>query len=79
MTRLILPLVAFAALAPLARAGISFTSPSAGAKLSAGNSITVNWQDGGDGPSTGDLTTYQLFLCAGGNSAGQNVSDNLHT
>jgi hypothetical protein len=61
-----LPLAAFAALAPLASAGVSFTSPKAGAKLTAGSAISVKWAEGGTGPKLTDLLTYQLFLCAGG-------------
>ena len=74
MTRLIGTIAALAALAAYVDAGVSFTSPKAGAKLVAGNSIEVKWDDGGDGPKLADLTTFQLFLCAGGNTAGQIVS-----
>jgi hypothetical protein len=64
MARLLLPLAALAALAPLAGA-IKFTTPKAGATLTGGQSLTVEWADGGDGPAIADLTTYELFLCAG--------------
>lgn len=67
MTRLFLTLAALAALTPLASAGIKFTSPAAGAKLTAGTAITVKWEEGGDGPALTDLLNYQLFLVAGGN------------
>ena len=66
MTRLLLPLTAFAALAPLVSAGIKFTSPAAGDKLTAGTAIEVEWEEGGDGPKISDLTTYQLILVGGG-------------
>ncbi len=78
MVRLLASVVAFAALTPFACGGIVFTSPSAGAELVAGKSFSVKWEDGGEGPNTADLMTYELFLCAGGNSAGQNVSESLH-
>ncbi len=78
MVRLLAPIVAFAALIPFTCGGIVFTSPSAGTQLVAGKSISVEWEDGGEGPNTADLMTYELFLCAGGNSAGQNVSESLH-
>jgi hypothetical protein len=74
MARLIFSLAALVALAPFASAGISFKSPQAGATLTAGQSITIEWEDGGDGPAITDLTTYELFLCAGGNEAGTFVS-----
>ena len=71
MTRLLLPFAAFAALAPLVSAGIKFTSPAAGSKQTAGTAITVEWEEGGDGPSIDDLTTYQVILVAGGQDADQ--------
>jgi hypothetical protein len=66
MARLLLPLAAFAALAPLVSAGIQFTSPAPGDKLTAGNAINIEWEEGGTGPKLTDLATYNLFLCAGG-------------
>ncbi|CAO2652834.1 Nn.00g022450.m01.CDS01 [Neocucurbitaria sp. VM-36] len=69
MARLILPLVALAALVPYVSAGVSFTKPKAGTKLTAGSAIDVEWEDGGDGPKLSELLSYELFLCAGGNDA----------
>jgi hypothetical protein len=66
MPRLLLPLVALAALAPLVSAGVKFTNPAPGDKLKAGTAITVEWEEGGTGPKLTDLSTFQLFLCAGG-------------
>jgi hypothetical protein len=66
MARLLLPLAALAALAPLVSAGVKFTSPAPGDKLTAGSSIDVEWEEGGTGPKLTDLATYNLFLCAGG-------------
>ncbi|KAF9693943.1 hypothetical protein EKO04_007763 [Ascochyta lentis] len=66
MTRLLLPFTALAALAPLVSAGIKFTSPAAGAKLTAGTAIEIEWEEGGSGPSISDLTTYQVILVGGG-------------
>ena len=60
-------LALLAAITPFALADIEFTSPTAGAKLTGGGSISIEWQDSGSAPSISDLTTYQLFLCAGGN------------
>ncbi|KAI8931237.1 hypothetical protein NX059_011585 [Plenodomus lindquistii] len=69
MARLLISLAALAALAPLATAGVSFTSPAAGAKLTGGTSLIAKWEEGGDGPKLADLQTYQVFLMAGGNDA----------
>lgn len=77
MARLLLPFVAFASLAPLASAGIKFTSPEAGATLTAGNSIVVEWEEGGTGPKISELSTYELFLCGGGDTDADRVSGNL--
>ncbi|KAF2469640.1 beta-1,6-glucan boisynthesis protein-like protein [Lindgomyces ingoldianus] len=51
----------------LVAADVQFTSPKAGDTLTGGTAIVVEWKDSGDAPSISDLTTYQLFLCAGGN------------
>ena len=74
MTRLLLPLTAFVALAPLVSAGIKFISPAAGDKLTAGTAIEVEWEEGGTGPSISDLTTYQVILVAGGQKPEEQVS-----
>jgi len=60
-------LLLLAASAPFAFADVEFTTPAAGATLTAGGTIAVAWKDSGDAPSISDLSTYQLFLCAGGN------------
>ncbi|CAA9961771.1 hypothetical protein PTMSG1_05148 [Pyrenophora teres f. maculata] len=68
MTRILLPLAALvAALSPLVHAGIQFTSPAAGAQLTAGTAITVQWTEGGTGPKLSELQSYQLQLVVGGN------------
>ncbi|KAF1926367.1 uncharacterized protein M421DRAFT_67686 [Didymella exigua CBS 183.55] len=66
MTRLLLSFTALAALAPLVSAGIKFKSPIAGAELTAGTAIEIEWEEGGTGPSISELTTYQLILVGGG-------------
>lgn len=71
MTRSLLPFAALAFLAPLVRAGIKFTSPAAGAKLTAGTAIEIEWEASGTGPSISDLTTYQLILVGGGQKAAE--------
>lgn len=57
----VLPLLNFAS------ADIEFTSPAAGMTLTGGGAITITWQDSGIAPSLSDLSTYSLYLCAGGN------------
>lgn len=66
MTRLLVPVTVFAALAPLVSAGIKFTKPAAGTTLKAGTAIEVAWEEGGTGPKISDLTTYTLTLVGGG-------------
>lgn len=63
-----------ATLLPLAFADVQFTSPAAGATLAAASPIAIKWKDSGDGIALTDLTTYTLFLCAGGNDAASFVS-----
>lgn len=67
MGRILAPLAVLTALTTLASAGIHITSPKGGATLKAGDSIKVEWEEKGSGPGADDLTTYQLFLCAGPN------------
>jgi len=74
MPRLLLPLVAAAALVPLASAGIKWISPEAGATLTAGTAISVEWEDDGKEPKLADMLTYQLSLMAGGNKVDTFVS-----
>lgn len=77
MPRILAPLAVVTALVSLANAGIQFQKPAAGAKLTAGSAIEVTWKDGGDGPALSDLTTYELFLCAGGNDPDEIVSHTI--
>ena len=47
---------------------VEFTKPAGGASLTGGTTIQIEWKDSGNAPSISDLTSYQLFLCAGGNA-----------
>ncbi|TKA52460.1 hypothetical protein B0A49_11990 [Cryomyces minteri] len=67
----LLPLLA--ALASSALADVAFTSPAAGAKIQGGGPISVAWRDSGYAPALSALTSYQLFLCAGGNDATNHI------
>lgn len=73
MTRILAPLAVVVALTTLVN-GIKFTKPEAGSTLKAGSALSAAWQDGGDGPEIADLTTYTLWLCAGGNDVNTIVS-----
>jgi hypothetical protein len=75
MTRILVPFAAVvAALSPLVHAGIKFTSPAAGDKLTAGTAIAVKWEEAGSGPELADLLSYQLQLIVGGNKGEEQVS-----
>ena len=52
---------------PLAIADVRFLTPNAGSTAEGGGALQVSWEDSGSDPALSDLTTYQLFLCAGGN------------
>lgn len=70
MGRLLAPLAVLTTLATLVSAGIDITSPEKGTTLTAGDAIDVKWDFAGSGPDADDLTTYQVFLCAGPNDPG---------
>lgn len=74
MGRVLVPLALLTTLATLASAGIEITSPAKGAKLKANDAIEVKWDFAGSGPSQDDLTTYQVFLCAGPQDPGNAVT-----
>jgi hypothetical protein len=63
------PLPLLAALISTTFADVKFTSPIAGHSYTGGGTLSITWADSGVAPSISDLTTYQLFLCAGGNDA----------
>lgn len=71
------PLALFATLAPLVSADIQFTSPAAGTTLTGGSALVIEWKDSGESPALADLTTYELFLFAGGNEDAEMVSNRL--
>ena len=52
--------------ASTAFADIRFLTPAAGATVQGAGALQVSWEDSGNEPALEDLTTYQLFLCAGG-------------
>lgn len=58
---------------PLAFADVEFTVPAAGASVAGGTAFKVTWTDSGSAPSISDLTSYQLFLEAGSNTAPQQL------
>lgn len=58
----------------IALADVEFTVPPAGATIRAGDVITAHWKDSGNGPRIAELTTYDLYLCAGGDTPDSYVS-----
>ncbi|PMD40742.1 hypothetical protein L207DRAFT_554394 [Hyaloscypha variabilis F] len=58
---------------PLALADVKFTVPAASASVAGGTAFTVTWTDSGSAPSISDLTSYQLFLESGSNTAPQQL------
>ena len=62
-----LSLLTTAFLTSIVLADVQFTTPSAGAIIPGGGSLSIAWGESGSSPAISDLTTYQLFLCAGGN------------
>ncbi|RMZ73448.1 Xaa-Pro dipeptidase [Pyrenophora seminiperda CCB06] len=78
MTRILLPFASLVAvLSPLVHAGIKFTSPAAGAQLTAGTAIAVQWSEGGTGPKLTDLQSYQLQLVVGGNKGDEQATTTI--
>ncbi len=67
-------LLLLAAVAPYTFADVEFTAPSAGATEAGGATLDVQWKESGTGPPITSFSTYQLFLCAGGNDASSFVS-----
>jgi len=61
-------LATLATLASLTLAYPQLSSPAAGAQVPVTGGITATWTDNGDAPALADLSTYQLFLCAGSNA-----------
>lgn len=72
MGRFLAPLVALATFTSLAT-GIKITSPKGGDKFTAGNALEVKWDEGGTGPDIADLSTYEVYLCAGPNTPDANT------
>lgn len=67
-------LLLLAAVAPYTFADVEFTTPAAGATETGGSTLDVQWKESGTGPPISSFSTYQLFLCAGGNDASSFVS-----
>jgi hypothetical protein len=65
LIRLLTPLLLSAL---LVTADVKFTGPAAGDTITGGGVLSVKWRDSGESPAITDLLSYQLFLCAGGNT-----------
>jgi len=70
-------LAALSSLATLTFADVQITSPAAGAKLTGGGAITIQWKDSGESPALSTFSTYTMFLCAGGNEDGTFVRSDM--
>lgn len=55
-------------------ADVEFIVPSAGSVFKAGDIVTAIWRESGSGPRISALTEYDLYLCAGGDTADSYVS-----
>jgi hypothetical protein len=62
-------LAALAVLSSAVLADVKFTDPTGGATLDVKSPVDIEWT------ASDDLTTYQLWLCAGGNEEGKYVRD----
>lgn len=58
-----------------ALADVEFVDPAPGSTLKAGDVITSHWKESGKGPKISELSQYDIFLCAGGDTADSYVSD----
>jgi hypothetical protein len=58
--------VFFAALIVSVIADVRFLLPSPGSSSHGNEALIITWDDSGVAPLITDFTTYQLFLCAGG-------------
>ena len=57
-------------------ADVKFVTPAPGASIAGGGkTLSVSWAESGEDPPLASLTTYTLFLCAGGNDAASQVRD----
>lgn len=57
-------------------ADVQFVTPAPGASIaSGGKTLLVSWAESGEAPPLASLTTYTLFLCAGGNDAASQVRE----
>jgi hypothetical protein len=56
------------ALSSYVAADVKFTGPPAGATIT-GTTISISWEESGKSPPISELASYQIFLCAGGNTA----------
>lgn len=60
-------LLALSSLLSSTLADVSVTSPAPGDTIT-GLSLEIEWKDSGKTPKLADLASYQIFLCAGGNT-----------
>ncbi|RMZ78826.1 hypothetical protein DV738_g3595, partial [Chaetothyriales sp. CBS 135597] len=61
-----------AAFIALARADVEFLTPAAGASQSS-LKLSITWKESGTAPPISEFTSYQMYLCAGGNDVDEYV------
>lgn len=69
---LILPLLS------TAFADVEFVDPAAGSTLKGGDVITAHWKDSGKHPKISELSQYDIYLCAGGDTPDSYVGDSFY-
>lgn len=60
-------LTLLAALVPFVVADVKFMTPTPGSTIT-GTTISMSWEESGDSPPISELASYQVFLCAGGDT-----------
>jgi hypothetical protein len=61
-------------LVPCTLADVDFTVPTIGTNFKAGDVVTAHWRESGQSPRISELSQYDLYLYAGGDTADTQVS-----
>lgn len=56
-------------------ADVEFVDPAPESTLKGGDVITTHWKESGKEPKISELSRFDIFLCAGGDTPGSYVSD----
>jgi hypothetical protein len=66
--------ISFLLLLPGTLADVDFTVPTIGTNFKAGDVVTVHWRESGLPPRISELSQYDLYLYAGGDTPDTQVS-----